>query len=66
MVNKRAIRDEVVIIEMIIVIGVKEVVANIIKEGIIASAKNSFKQAIKDQMILWWHLTIKKWLTWLL
>ncbi len=53
MVNKRAIRDEVVIIEMIIVIGVKEVVANIIKEGIIASAKNSFKQLIKNQVILW-------------
>ncbi len=40
-----------------VVIRVKEMVANIIKQGTIASAKDfskfSFKQVIKDQTILW-------------
>ncbi len=53
MINKRFIRDKIVIIEVNIAIRVKEAVANIIKQGIIGSAKHSFKQVIKDQMILW-------------
>ncbi len=53
MINKRIIIGELVIIEINIKIGVKEVVTNIIKYWIIASAKHSFKQVIKDQMIMW-------------
>ncbi len=32
----------------------------VIKQGIIASAKHSFKQVIKDQMLLWWHIISRK------
>ncbi len=38
-VNRRVIRDELIIIEIHIMIRVKEVVANIINQGIIATAK---------------------------
>ncbi len=53
MVNKGVIIDDSIIIEIEIAIGVKQIITNIIKQGIIASAKHSFKQVIKDQMILW-------------
>ncbi len=42
-------KQDNVIIEVHIAIWVKEVVANIIKQGIIAIAKHSFKQAIKTK-----------------
>ncbi len=35
----------------------------IIKQAIITSTKYSFKQLIKDQMILWWHKPIVRWQT---
>ncbi len=53
MVKKKVIRDELIIIKLHVLIRVKEAIANIIKKGIIASAKHSLKQVIKDQMILW-------------
>ncbi len=53
MVKQRVIGGNFIIIEIEISIGVKKVVTNIIKQDIIASAKHSFKQVIKDQMILW-------------
>ncbi len=53
MVNKRVIRGDFIFIEIEIAIRVKKVVTNIIKQGIIASAKHSIKQVVKDQMILW-------------
>ncbi len=54
MVNKRVMGGYFIIIEIEIVIRVKMVVTNIFNKGIIiASAKHSFKQVIKDQMILW-------------
>ncbi len=40
--------SELVVIEINITVSVKETLLNIIKQGIIASAKDSFKQAIKD------------------
>ncbi len=48
MVNKRVIRGDFIIIEIEITIRVKKMVTNIIKQGIIASAKYSVKQVIKD------------------
>ncbi len=53
MINKRVIGGDFIIIEIEIAIRVKRVVTDIIKQGIIASAKHCFKQVIKDQMILW-------------
>ncbi len=35
-------------------------VANIIKQDIIASAEHSFKKVIKDHIIQWWHTTGKE------
>ncbi len=48
MVNKRIIRGDFIIIEIEIAIRVKKIVTNVIKQGIITSAKHSFKQVIKD------------------
>ncbi len=53
MVNKRVIGGDIIIIDKEIAIRVKKVVTNIINQGIIASAKYSFKQVVKDQMMLW-------------
>ncbi len=53
MMKKRVTRDELVIRITNIAIRVKEMFANIIKQGIIARAKYSFKQVIKDLIILW-------------
>ncbi len=45
---KRVIRDQLIILEINITIGVKEMVENIIKQGISVSAKYSFKQVVKE------------------
>ncbi len=47
-INKRVIKDKLVIVEIIITIRVKDLVTNIIRLGIIASAKHSFKQVINN------------------
>ncbi len=57
MVKKRVIGGDFIIIEIENAIRVKKVVTNIIKQGIIASAKHSFKQVVKDQLILWLHVS---------
>ncbi len=55
--HKQEVRSELVIIEIEITIKVKWAVTNIIKQHIIAIVKHSFEKVIKDQMILWWHVT---------
>ncbi len=52
MINNRDVGDEPIIIEINIASRVKKAIANIIMQGIIASAEHSFKQVINDQMIL--------------
>ena len=47
-------------VEKELAIRVKTMVTNIIKQGIISSAKYSFKQAIKNQMILWQHISHRR------
>ncbi len=45
---KRVIKDELIIMEIHVFIRFKEVIANVINQGIIASAKQSIKQVVKD------------------
>ncbi len=63
MVNKRVIRSDFIIIEIEIAIRVKKVVTNIIKQGIIVSAKYSFKQVIKDQIYCGDMYPVERWQT---
>ncbi len=60
MVNKRVISGEFFLIKVNITIRVKEVVANIIEQCIIASAEHSVEQVVQDQMTLWGHVTSTK------
>ncbi len=46
MTHKGGVRGEIIVIK--IIFRVKNVIANIIKKGMIASAKHSFEQGIKD------------------
>ncbi len=43
MINKRVMREELILVEIKITIRVKEAVANIINQGNIASTKHSFQ-----------------------
>ncbi len=48
MVNKRVIRDDLIIIEIHFSIRVKDAIATIINQSIIASSEHSLKQVIKE------------------
>ncbi len=45
--KQRVIRDEIFIIEVKTTVRDKETIANVINQGIIASANNTFEQVIK-------------------